>query len=205
MKKILAIIITVVMTVSAFALCANAADATPITVDLSGANGSSVTVDIKDGKVACTTNGGDPWVSIPLDEIDTSVYKFFTITYTATEEIGSNNTYLMDTEVNKGYSPIQGTWCGHGMAGTADGAKHTKTYSIEADFPAMVGTKLTGVRFTCCNENTTGTFTVESVVFHATETIAEGTNPGTADAAVIAIAAVACIALAGVVVAKKVK
>ena len=33
----------------------------------------------------------------------------------------------------------------------------------------------------------------------------EPTNPGTADAAVIAIAAVACIALAGVVVAKKVK
>ena len=38
-----------------------------------------------------------------------------------------------------------------------------------------------------------------------TKAAEQGTNPGTADAAVIAIAAVACVALAGVVVAKKVK
>jgi hypothetical protein len=54
------------------------------------------------------------------------------------------------------------------------------------------------------------------VIWIATATVANGpektadqpqqpTNPGTADASVIAIAAVACVALAGVVVAKKVR
>ncbi len=213
MKKILAIAIVAVLTV---ALCVYASADDTITVDLSDATGN-IDVQIVDGKVVCTTNGADPWVSIPVDNIDTNEYGFFTVRYSATKEVGSNNTYLMDTEKNPNYSGTEGTWHGHGMGGTADGAVHEKTYEIAVDFPAMVGTTLTGVRFTCCGE-TDGVFTVESLVFSKEAPKAETpsepseptqpsepTNPGTADASVIAIAAVACVALAGVVVAKKVR
>ena len=196
------------------------ATADPITVDMTESMGSNVEVEVSGSKIVCTTNGTDPWVSIPLDNIDTSVYKYFTITYTATKEIGSNNTYLMDTEVNPAYSGVQGTWAPNGMGGTGDGERHTKTYSIDKDFPLMKGTTLTGVRFTGCTEaDLGGVFTVESVVFHCTADPEQGTSQGgsqggtttptetprTADASVIAIAAVACVALAGVVIAKKVR
>lgn len=176
-----------------------------ITVDLSSASGN-IDVQYVDGKVVCTTTGGDPWVSIPLDNIDTSVYNYVTVTYTATAEVGSNNTYLMDTSVNPGYSGTAGTWHPHGMEGTADGQPHSVTYCISEDFPTMAGTTLTGIRFTCCGDMD-GVFTVESVVFSDTDPAAQqgGENPGSGDAAIIAIAAVGCVALAGVVVAKKVK
>lgn len=185
-----------------------------ISVDLSESTGSGVEVEIKDGKVVATTNGADPWVSVPLDNIDTSVYKYFTIKYTATKEIGSNNTYLMDTEKNPTYSGMTGTWTPNGMAGTGDGEVHTKEYNIAKDFPEMAGTVLTGVRFTACTETDAGgVFTIESVIFSQAP-LKEGdkpeqqeptTSPKTSDAAVIAVAAVAVVALAGVVVAKKVK
>jgi hypothetical protein len=162
MKKLLAIAIIAVMTLGLFAVSVNAAS-DDIVVDLSGATGN-IDVKVEGGKVICTTTGGDPWVSIPVDNIDTSVYNYFTVKYSATKEVGSNNTYLMDTSVNPGYSGTAGTWAPHGMAGTADGAAHTKTYDIAADFPTMAGTTLTGVRFTCCNDMD-GVFTVESLVF----------------------------------------
>ena len=164
MKKILAMAVVVVMmfTVCAATLTAEAAS-DHINIDVTAATGSSVELTVADGKVVAKTNGGDPWVSIPLSEVDTSVYTYFTILYRADKEIGSNNTYLMDTSVNPGYSPAQGTWAPHGMAGTGDGELHTKQYSIE-DFPAMVGTKLTGVRFTACGD-IDGQFTIEGLVF----------------------------------------
>ncbi len=173
-----------------------------LTVDLSNATGSGVDVQITDGKiVATTTEKTDPWISIPLDNIDTSVYKSFIVKYSATAEIGSNNTYLMDTEKNPGYSPEQGTWTPNGMAGTGDGAVHEKEYKI-SDFALMEGTTLTGVRLTACG-TVDGVYTIESITFVG-EGAAPAENPKTADASVIAIAAVAAIALAGVVVAKKV-
>ncbi len=194
----------VVDDVNVYALAEDAPYApSTLEVDLSGANGSGLDVEFKDGKLVCTTTGADPWVSIPLDNVDTSVYKFFTIKYSATKEIGTNNTYLMDTEKNPGYSGTQGTWVSNGMGGTADGEVHELVYKM-SDFPLMEGTILTGVRFTGCNESDPGgVFTIESLVFSTGEN-ASG-NPGTADASVIAIAAVAVVALAGVVVAKKVR
>ena len=217
MKKILAMAVVIVMM---FAVCAAtvSAESDHINIDITAATGSSVELTVADGKVVAKTNGGDPWVSIPLNEVDTSVYTYFTILYRADKEIGSNNTYLMDTSVNPGYSGTQGTWTGHGMAGTADGELHTKQYNI-ADFPAMAGTKLTGVRFTACGD-VDGQFTIEGLVFSSvpydqisgddepatpSDNPTPADNPGTADASVIAIAAVACVALAGVVVAKKIR
>ena len=164
MKKLLAIAIIAVMTLGLFAVSVNAGS-DDITVDLSNPNGSAtIDMDISNGKVACTTTGGDPWVSIPLDNIDSSVYNYVTVTFTATAEVGTNNTYLMDTSVNPGYSGTEGTWAPHGMAGMADGKQHTKTYCISEVFPTMAGTTLTGIRFTCCGDNG-GVFTVESLVF----------------------------------------
>ena len=162
MKKLLSVVIVLAMTVALFAFAAGAEDDT-IEVDLEYATGN-IDVEYDDGKLICTTTGSDPWVSIPVDEIDTSVYKFFTVRYSATEEVGSNNTYLQDTEVNTGYSGTAGTWAPHRMNGTADGAVHEVTYSIEDNFPKMVNTKLTGVRFTCGGAMD-GVFTVESLVF----------------------------------------
>ena len=93
MKKILAMAVVVIMmfTVCAATLTAEAAS-DHINIDLSAATGSSVELTVADGKVVAKTNGGDPWVSIPLNEVDTSVYTYFTILYSADKEIGTNNT-----------------------------------------------------------------------------------------------------------------
>ncbi len=179
-------------------------------VDLQAeATSGGVEAEVVDGKLVCTTGEtNDPWVSIPV-EVDTSVYKFFTVTYKCDKEIGSNNTYLKTT----GYigAGDGGDWEPHGMNGTADGELHSVTYNIAEGFPTFVDQTITGIRLTCCAE-AGGVFTVDSIVFSDVENPGEqqggeqpGTNPGTADASVIAIAAVACIALAGVVVAKKVR
>lgn len=195
---------------------ASGGDDTPATaakilkVDLQAeATSGGVEAEVVDGKLVCTTGEtNDPWVSIPV-EVDTSVYKFFTVTYKCDKEIGSNNTYLKTT----GYigAGDGGDWEPHGMNGTADGELHSVTYNIAEGFPTFVDQTITGIRLTCCAEEG-GVFTVESIVFSDVENPGEqqggeqpGTNPGTADASVIAIAAVACIALAGVVVAKKVR
>ena len=186
-----------------------AAAAKTVKIELTAESTSGVDAEVVDGKLVCTTTAaGDPWVSIPVD-IDTSVYKFFTVTYKCDKEIGSNNTYMKTS----GYigAGDGGDWEPHGMGGTADGELHSVTYNIEEGFPTFVNTTITGIRLTCCGEEG-GVFTVESVVFSDVENPGQQgggdeptTPPATADAAVIAIAAVACIALAGVVVAKKVK
>jgi len=177
-----------------------------VKIELTSDATAGVEVEEKDGKLICTTGvTNDPWVSIPVD-IDTSVYKFFTVTYRCDKEIASNNTYMKTA--NYIGAADGGDWEPHGMKDTADGELHSVTYNIPEGFPTFADTTITGIRLTCCAEEG-GVFTVESIVFSDVENPGEQgeepSNPTTADAAVIAIAAVACIALAGVVVAKKVR
>ena len=122
---------------------------------------NQIVLSAADGKLVCTTEDGasDPWVSIPLDNIDTNVYYSFTVKYAIDPSTVGNNVYLCDTEVNKGYSGVSGTWCAPDMNG-----KTEKTYVIATDFPTMAGTTLTGVRFPCAPAG--GTLTIESITFN---------------------------------------
>ena len=219
MKKILAVVITVVMIASAMALFASAEGETlkiyvGDTETTATLIPSGVTVEQSDsGFIATTGASQDPWVSVELEGVDMSVYKFFTVTYRCDSEIGSNNTYMKTA----GYigAGDGGDWESNGMGGTADGKWHTKEYSMEGTgtdagnngFGTFKDQTITGIRLTCCGAEG-GKFEVASIRFtkdHYEPDEGGNTNPGTADAAVIAIAAVACVALAGVVVAKKVK
>jgi hypothetical protein len=94
--------------------------------------------------VNTTAGAADPWFSIALPQVDTTVYPSFTVKYRVSS-MHANNVYLQDTEKNKGYSPESGTWTAPGL--NADGQWQEKTYTIESAFPTMAGTILTGVRF----------------------------------------------------------
>ena len=132
---------------------------------------------VADGTAVETRNdASDPWISIPLNNIDTSVYTSFTVKYKLVGEsaFAGNNVYLRDTEVNKGYSGVSGTWVAPGMDG-----KTERTFVIADDFPTMAGTILTGVRFVACRPGET--FIIESVTFNkadepAPETVVVGKN-----------------------------
>ncbi len=171
MKKIIAVLLSVVMAAAMFtaAVVVNADDVTAKVVIGSEAktstpNGNQVEMSMNGSNLVVKTNEGanDPWISIPLDSVDTSVYNAFTVKFKADKAISTNNTYLMDTEKNPGYSATAGTWVPNGMGSLADGQWHELTYEITS-FSVMVGTKLTGVRLTMCVEG--GTFELESVTF----------------------------------------
>ena len=93
--------------------------------------------------VFTTTKANDTWFEIPLDNLDSSVYTKIEIKYRA-KSIWQNNVYLKDTEINKDYSGVSGTWASPGLVG--DGEWHVKTYVIAETFPALAGATLTGLR-----------------------------------------------------------
>lgn len=123
-------------------------------------NGVEITEE-DDGSLLCETieENADPWISLVLDEIDTSIYTSFTVTYEITGELHGNNVYLRDLEVNPGYSPNVGTWTPPKMQG-----KTERTFEIEDEFGLMVGTELTGVRFP--GAKTGGSIRITSIVFN---------------------------------------
>jgi hypothetical protein len=127
---------------------------------------SQVNLSMNEGGLAVETiaTASDPWISIPLDNIDTSVYTSFTIKYKLVGESGfaGNNVYLRAKDFNPGYSGESGTWHGPDMNG-----KTERTFVIADEFPAMVGQKLTGVRFVACSAG--GTFIIESITFNKDE------------------------------------
>ena len=221
MKKLIAVFIAVVMTVSVMAITANADGETlKVYVGDTETTASLIPSGVSleqsgDGIIVTTDNATDPWVSVELEGVDLSVYKFFTVKYRCDTEIGSNNTYLKTA----GYvgDAEGGYWDSNGMGGTADNQWHTKEYSIAGTgteagnngFAAVADQTITGVRLTACG-TVGGKFEVAWLRFtteHYEEPAEQGgqTNPPSGDAAVVAIAAVGCIALAGVVVSKKVK
>ena len=127
---------------------------------------SQVALSMDEGSMVVATNSdaSDPWVSIPLNNIDTSVYTSFTVKYRLVGEssFAANNVYLRDTEVNKGYSGVGGTWHAPEMDG-----KTERTFVIADDFPTMAGTLLTGVRFVACKPGQT--FIIDSITFNKAE------------------------------------
>lgn len=156
------------------------------------------TLSNEDGKLVVTTADGanDPWVSISLDNIDTSVYTSFTVKYSINGTMHANNVYLRDTSVNPGYSGNSGTWAPPGMDGATE-----KTFVIATDFPAMDGTILTGVRFPAAAAG--GTLVIESITFNAAEPDEpDEPNPPTGNALAI-FAIIAALSLTAVVIFKK--
>ena len=161
MKKLLALVLAVVM-VAAMSLISYAANTVSIELTDEATTSAAATVEAVDGKlVVTTTSTNDPWVSIPVD-IDTSVYKYFTVNFRATKEIGGNNTYLKtENYIGAGDG---GDWEPHGMNGMADGELHSVEYSIDSGFPTFKDSNITGVRLTACGEPD-GVFTIESIIF----------------------------------------
>ena len=112
-----------------------------------------------DGSITCVTESGtDPWISIALDEIDTSIYTSFIVKYELDGPIHPNNIYLKDMEKNIGYSGTIGTWAMPAMDGLTE-----RVCSIEDEFGFMSDTILTGVRFPGAKEG--GSLTIKSITF----------------------------------------
>lgn len=148
----------------------------------------------------------DPWVSIPLD-VDSGDYPFMVIYYRASGDIFGNNIYLKDATVNAGYSGMEGTWVGPGMTG--DGTWQKKTINIAETFAPLADTQLTGIRIPTVG-TADGTLDIAYVAFFKTADDAaafDGSfkSADTSDASVMLIALAAAIAVAGVVVCKKVR
>ncbi|MBQ3870697.1 MAG: hypothetical protein II777_09135 [Clostridia bacterium] len=224
MKKVLAILIVAAMAISLMGVAVSAEGET-LKIFLGDAEatadvvpGGGMTVEQSGtGVIATNAGSGDPWISVEFAEgVDMSVYKFFTVTYRCDSEIGSNNTYMKTS----GYigAVDGGDWESHGMGGTADGEWHSVEYSMEGTdasnpgrngFPTFTDQVIYGIRLTCCGTEG-GKVEFASIRFtaeHYEEPQQEQPDEPspTSDAAIVAIAAVGCIALAGAVVAKKVK
>lgn len=116
--------------------------------------------ELDDGSISCYTESGtDPWISIPLDEIDASIYSSFTVKYTVDGVMHGNNIYLRDDEVCPGYSPNVGTWAQPFMDGFEE-----KTFDIPTSFSLFEEATLTGIRFPGAAEG--GTLVIHSITFH---------------------------------------
>lgn len=115
--------------------------------------------------VFTTTKADDTWFEIPLPEVDSSVYTKIEFKYRASSVWG-NNAYLKDTEFNKGYSPVAGTWAPPALTG--DDEWHTATYVIATMFPSMAGKILTGLRIPA-GAAVGDTFEVEYVALRTAE------------------------------------
>ena len=115
--------------------------------------------------IGTRTDASDPWVSIPLNNIDTSVYTSFTVKYRLIGEssFASNNVYLRDTTVNPGYSGESGTWHAPDMDSTGE-----RTFVIADEFPTLAGKILTGVRFVACKPGEA--FIIDSITFNKEDT-----------------------------------
>ena len=214
MKKILALLIIAVMTV---ALCVSAAAASPVLrVDAdklyelfennTGAN--TVSAEKKDGYVTFTAAGDDPFFGFP-EPLNPGVdAKYAVVKYrTSDEGVNTIDFYLKIAEPHAQSEGI-----------VRDGEWHFVVMDLSKPFPESMDTLWDGTiaRFDPMTGSVTGKsidiayfefYTSEADAQAATRDAApaEPSNPGSGDAAIIAIAAVGCVALAGVVVAKKVK
>ena len=128
---------------------------------------SSVTLSQDGDKLVVTTNEtvNDPWVSIPLGDLDASQYVSFTINYTVEGAIYGNNVYLRDTVLNTSYSPMNGSW-----APTEEmNGKTSYTYVLADSFAPFTDKMLNGLRIPAAA--TAGAkFVIESITFNTAHT-----------------------------------
>ena len=168
---------------------------------------AQIALSMDGDKLVCKSadDASDPWISIPLDNVDTNVYTSVTVKYTLDTAIFGNNVYLRDTSVNTGYSGAGGTWAPPEMTG-----KTEMTYVFADSFGTMAGTTLTGIRFPGAAAG--GTLVIESITFNAAETAPETTTtepatqetqPQTGDASVALLAVAALLAMSAAVVFMK--
>ena len=172
---------------------------------------NTVTAEVKEGGeyITFTAEGDDPFFAFP-EPVDVGTdAKYAVIKYRyAGEGERTIDFYLKIAEPHARTASIE-----------TDGAWHYAIIDCSVPYPDNMGDALwdgTIARFDPLSGNgISGTsIDIASIAFYTSEADARaamtdgqqgGSNPGTADASVIAVAAVACVALAGVVVAKKVR
>ncbi len=172
--------------------------------DLWDNNTGANTVDATkgDGFVTFTASGDDPFFAFaePLNPgVDA---KYAVVKYrTSGEGVGTLDFYLQIAEPHAQSDKL-----------VTDGEWHYVVVDLSKPFPDNMDTIWDGTiaRFDPMSGSVNGaSIDIASIEFFTSEADAlastDASNPGTADASVIAIAAVACIALAGVAVAKKVR
>ncbi len=213
MKKFLALAIVAVITV---ALCVSASASAALRVDAdklyelfennTGAN--TVTAEKKDGYVTFTASGDDPFFAFP-EPLNPGVdAKYAVVKYrTGDEGVNTIDFYLKIAEPHAQSAGL-----------TRDGEWHFVVVDLSKPFPESMDSIWDGTiaRLDPMTGSVNGkSIDIAFIEFYASEAEAneaasegapeEPSNPGSGDAAIIAIAAVGCIALAGAVVAKKVK
>ena len=170
---------------------------------------NTVTAEVKEGGkyITFTAEGEDPFFAFP-EPVNVGVdAKYAVIKYRyAGEGERTIDFYLKIAEPHARTAAIE-----------TDGEWHYAIIDCSVPYPDNMDALWDGTiaRFDPLSGNgITGTsIDIASIAFYTSEADARAamtdgqqqTNPGTSDASVIAIAAVACIALAGVVVAKKVR
>ena len=223
MKKIFAVLLAVVIAASSLFIVASA-NSTPSTgvtpavlitaEDLVSLSDSAqvvggLTYELKSEGgikfVTFTASNNDPWVVFGEAVNVGAANKYVVIKYrTADQGVQTIDFYLQIAEPHARGEQI-----------TADGEWHYTILNLETPFPENMASLWDGTiaRFDVLNGNVEGTsLDIAEVAFFSSEADANAytgggsaSNPGSGDAAIIAIAAVGCIALAGVVIAKKVK
>lgn len=163
---------------------------------------NTVTAEKKDGYVTFTAQGDDPWFNFAEPLNPGADAKYAVVKYrTSNEGVGTVDFYLQIAEPHARESVV------------ADGNWNYVVIDMSVPYPDNMQSIWAGTiaRFDPMSGSVTGaSIDIASFEFYTSEADARAaasgrTNPATADASVIAVAAVACVALAGVVVAKKVR
>ena len=158
-----------------------------------------------DGFVTFTASGGDPFFAFAEPLQIGADAKYAVVKYRTSSNVNTIDFYLQIAEPHAQSDKL-----------VNDGEWHFIVVDLSKPFPDSMGDSLWDGTLARLDPMTgdldNASIDIASIDFFTSEADAQAaanggqpSNPGTADASVIAIAAVACIALAGVVVAKKVR
>ena len=108
----------------------------------------------------------DPYIDIPVPEVDASQYKSMSIRYKIEGDAhAGGNVYLRGKTYNTAYSATAGTYCPHGFIN--DGDWHTAEYIFSDDLTAMADKVITGVRIPGAGMNSK--IWIDSITFNKDE------------------------------------
>ncbi|MBR3839352.1 MAG: hypothetical protein IKJ75_06485 [Clostridia bacterium] len=154
MKKLISIIVSVMLFVSLFAgLQVSAAiDDTYVYVmsetTLGGKN--SVNATPNDGYLSCITTGGDPWISINVDNVPPE-YEVIAIKYALSSATApANNSHYIATDGGLNWGQA-GSFTGPGFVN--DDQWHLKTYSVPSSFTGVGSNNITSFRVITAKDN----------------------------------------------------
>ena len=225
MKKILAIALAAVMTLAVLAVAVNA-EAEPallITADQIAAEGNMKSAGVgtvelvsdEGGFARITSAGDDPWIAITPTPTTDVANKYAAIKYRSTTEKSTG--IEVYTEIAEPHATTSEAFQNDGQWHTIVIDLSTAAAQWKGNFSRLDPMNAAGLPAgevidiawvaVFADENDAKAYTgpKEGEPTAPIDNPTPPDTPGTADASVIAIAAVACIALAGVVVAKKVR